>query len=290
MPRPTETVPLLLKYDGPDVDDGSMSIDDIVPVLQGFASAYGKIAAERGLGVQHRIRITGVKQGSADILLEVWDALGAAANQLTALQILGTSALAIVSTIVGVIKIKKHIQNQPFSERISSDNTISIVNSQNVTVVVPVTIYDAYKRKVIDADIAKIVKPLRAGHINAAEIHAGKDIQEHIDVADKPYLEITEVSVTETRETWIPAKLNALTKSTNSGWLYLSNGKRVFYRFVGDNPLKLHNIFGTYDGPVNVFGQAHMDDKLEVVELTLLDIEKLQGELFPQNFTVSEPE
>src|SRR5713101_1739972 len=65
MPKPSEVVPFVLKYEGPEVDDGSMSIEDIVPVLQGFASAYGKIASEQGVGVQHRIRITGVERGSA---------------------------------------------------------------------------------------------------------------------------------------------------------------------------------------------------------------------------------
>ncbi|MGH3056369.1 MAG: hypothetical protein ACRDL7_15450, partial [Gaiellaceae bacterium] len=108
MPKPAETVPIILRYEGPEVDGGSMSIEDIVPVLEGFASAYGKIAVEKGAGVQHRIRITGVTRGSANILLEVWDALNKASGPLTSLQVLGGAASAIVLTIMGVVRLKKH--------------------------------------------------------------------------------------------------------------------------------------------------------------------------------------
>jgi hypothetical protein len=157
MPKPTETVPLILRYDGPDVDDGSMSLEDIVPVLQGFSSAYGKIAAEQGIGVQHRIRITGVAPGSANILLEVWDGLAKMADPLTSVSIRGGGAAAIVSAIVEVIKLKRHLKRKPFSEKITARNTIAVTNSENVTIEMPITVYNVYKNQLIDSDIAKIV-------------------------------------------------------------------------------------------------------------------------------------
>ena len=52
--KPSEAVPFNLRYKGPDVDDGSMSIEDIVPVLEGIASAYGRIEAETNTGVHQR--------------------------------------------------------------------------------------------------------------------------------------------------------------------------------------------------------------------------------------------
>ena len=72
---PREQIEIHLRYEGPDVDDGTMSIQDIVPVLQGFASAYGKIASSDDPSSTHRLRITGIRRGSADILLEVWTAV-----------------------------------------------------------------------------------------------------------------------------------------------------------------------------------------------------------------------
>src|SRR5437016_3219423 len=94
-----QTLQITLKYEGPDVDDGTMSLEDIVPVLQGFASAYGKVASKRGYAGQHRLRITNVRRGSADILLEVWETLGNISNQLTSIQILGTVAITVVGGI-----------------------------------------------------------------------------------------------------------------------------------------------------------------------------------------------
>src|SRR5688572_22669690 len=133
MPAPAEIVPIRLKYEGPDVESGSMSVEDIVPVLQGFASAYGKIAAEQGAGVQHKIRITGVTKGSADILLEVWKALDDASGPLTSVQVVGGAAASIVISIIGVLKLKRHLKNKPFKESITGVDTVSVTNSENVT-------------------------------------------------------------------------------------------------------------------------------------------------------------
>jgi len=42
-----------------------------VPVLQGFAAAYGKLAAMDDPNTTHRLRITAVRPGSAGIVLVV---------------------------------------------------------------------------------------------------------------------------------------------------------------------------------------------------------------------------
>jgi hypothetical protein len=42
---PTEdAIDLTLRYEGPDVDSGSMAIEDVVTALQGFGGAYSKLA------------------------------------------------------------------------------------------------------------------------------------------------------------------------------------------------------------------------------------------------------
>lgn len=287
MPRPVETVPILLRYEGPDVNDGTMSLEDIVPVLQGFASAYGKLAAQQGISLNHRIRITGVQKGSADILLEVWDALGKMAEPLTSLSVLGTTAIAIVGAIIGVVRLKKHVKNKPFKEKIASNNSIEVQNSENVVINMPIAVYEIYKTQLIDSDLAKIAKPLQKGHIDAAEIVADvgsqNPVRERIEAEDRQYLDSEITTVTTTRETWIDGQLNSLTKSTNSGYLYLTDGSRVFYEYVGDNPQHLHAVFGTYSGPVRVYGMAHMDENLKPVRLEITDVQKAQGELFPHD-------
>ena len=88
-----------------------------------------------------------------------------------------------------------------------------------------------------------------------------------------------DLAVTSTKETWLNARLNSLTKSTNSGYLFLIDGTRAFYRYVGDAPQELHAIFGTYDGPVHIRCAASMDENLKVVSLDIVAIERVQGNL-----------
>ena len=83
-------------------------------------------------------------------------------------------------------------------------------------------------------------------------------ISECIIAEDFPHFEITDLSVTTTHETELVATLNAFTKSTNRGYFYLLNQKRVCYKFAGDDPSNLQSIFGNYDAPVKIrcYGKA----------------------------------
>jgi hypothetical protein len=283
---PKEEVDIHLRYEGPDVDDGTMSIQDIVPVLQGFSSAYGKLAAVEDPAATHRLRIAAVRPGSADIVLEVWRTLTNPDNTnvlANATVILG-GASWIVSKIIAVIRLKKHVKRSPFAERIGATNTIVISNSENVTIEVPLEIYELFKSGVLDKDLNRVVSPLMPGKIDAAEIEArpvdGVVLRERITAEERPYFDTLDVAVTATRETWLVAKLNSLTKTTDSGYLYLNDGTRTFYRYVGDDPQRLHHLFGTYDGPVRVRCIAHMDENLKPVTLDVSDIERAQGDLF----------
>jgi hypothetical protein len=47
---------IILECAGPDVDNGAMAIDGLLPVLQGLAGAYGKVSGAQELNVQHRLR------------------------------------------------------------------------------------------------------------------------------------------------------------------------------------------------------------------------------------------
>src|SRR5262245_9740556 len=90
---PSEQLEIRLKYDGPDVDDGSMSLQDAVPVLQGFASAYGKIAALEDPHSTHRLRITAVRPGSVVFALDVWQFLNDNAAVIQAVGVIGAGSV-----------------------------------------------------------------------------------------------------------------------------------------------------------------------------------------------------
>ena len=109
---------IVLEYAGPDVDDGAMSLDDLVPVLQGLAGAYGKVSGSHGLNVQHRLRLTAIKPGSAKLVLDVWDIVGRNAGQLQVVGALVAAALSILGIIIAVIQLKKHTKNEPYSTKL----------------------------------------------------------------------------------------------------------------------------------------------------------------------------
>lgn len=142
---------------------------------------------------------------------------------------------------------------------------------------------DELKARLVEA-IAKLDGlAKRTPSHDAAEIQArsadGEVLRERITAEERPYFRTTEVAVTDTQETWLVVKLNSLVKSTNAGWLWLSDGTRAYYRYTGDDPNKLHQLFGTYDGPVRVRCVAHLDENLKVVSLDVWDIQRAQGDL-----------
>jgi len=286
---PREEVQLHLEYKGKDVDDGTMSLEDLVPVIQGFSSAYGKIAAEVDPQARHRLRIVGVKQGSFDLVLDVWRVLGENVNPITATSILAGGGIVVVSAtvrvvnwIVGVIRAKRHVQRRPYKERVTGDR-ITITNADGLMLEVPLEVFELFKKATIDADIAKMVRPLQKGRIDSAEVRAelpnGDVIREEITAEERPIFDVSEVLITSTREASLVAHLNSLTKSTNSGYLYLVDGTRVFYEYVGSEPGRLHEIFA-HDGPVKIQAVAHLDDSLRPSRIEISHIEKAQMELF----------
>jgi hypothetical protein len=213
------------------------------------------------------------------------------ANVIQSGAVVGSAATYIVSKIAGVIRAKKHVKRQPFTDRIGQSNNIIVTNSENVTIEMPFEIYELFKSGTLDADLAKITSPLVQGKIDAAELEArsvdATVLRERIEASERPYFDTTVTTVTSTQPIWIVAKLNSLTKSTNSGYLWLTDGTRVFYRYTGDSAAKLYSLF-PYDIPVRVFCVAHQDANFKTASVDILDIERAQGELFPHS--IEEPE
>ena len=153
----TEKIEIELQYTGTDVEDGTMSLEDMIPALQGFSSAYGKIATLQNPEAQHKLRVTGVKKGSFHILLEAWNLANQNADQLQVIANIATvgsiatiGAYKVVDSIIGVIKTIKHTKKQSYTERINADNqSVVITNCENVTLEVPLEVFRIYKENII---------------------------------------------------------------------------------------------------------------------------------------------
>lgn len=285
--RMIEQVEIHLKYEGPDVDNGTMAVKDVILVLQGLSGAYASIASVENSNLTHRIKLSAVRQGSADIVLEVHQWLADNAVQIGAtagLVAIGHGvAIPIVKKIFEVIRIKKHIGSRPSKEHISVENGIAINNSDNVQIIVPLAVYELFKNGKLDKDLERLTRPLQEGRINSAEFEVraddGESFSEQITIEDRPFFELKDLAVTTTTQTHLVVTLNSLRKSTNSGHLYL-NGNQVFYRYVGDDVSKLYSIFGGYSGPVTIRCEAKLDDKLEVLSVEIYDIDRMQMDMF----------
>jgi hypothetical protein len=68
LPRPT--MKITFRYAGPEVDSGSMDIEEVIEALQGFAGAYGRVANEIDAPeTAHQVKVTGFDKGSFEVYL-----------------------------------------------------------------------------------------------------------------------------------------------------------------------------------------------------------------------------
>ncbi len=292
--KPTEQIEIELKYTGSDVDQGTMSIEDMVPALQGFSSAYGKIASENNLSITHSLRITGVGKGSFHILIEIAtyaqnhaDQISLIANATQISSVCVGGAVFVVKTIMSVINLTKHTQKLPYEQTVNAHNqSVVVTNSKNVKLEIPINVYNLYKNGTIQQDLNKIVKPLENGKINSTTLIAKIDkeiLSEEIKLEEKRFFEVEEVVVTETKEMWLQGILNSLTKTTNRGFLLLTDGTRVSYRLATNNPEEMYPFF-IHKGMVKVRCKAHLDENLKPAQIDIYEIQPLQGNLeFPKS-------
>ncbi len=283
MPVQTSSVEIVLRYSGPDVEDGTMSLDDLIPVLQGFAGAYGKIAASKGLTTQHKLRLVAIRRGSANIILDVWGMVEKNSLQLQSAGSIVAAAMAVLGILIQVIRAKKHTVKRPYRTNINAGfGDINIVNSENVSLSFSLDAYNVLKAELIDSDLAKIVAPLEAGKVDETSISAtgdGAKLEENVTSTDKQYFDVVKVTATSTAETWLVGSINSMTKSSNSGHIYLSDGTRVHYKIKGERPERFYPLF-SHGGNVRVKCVANLDDSLKPTRLDMYDMSLMQPTLF----------
>lgn len=286
---PKDILKVSLKYSGPDVDDGSMSIDDFTDALKGFSSIYGRTATQQKYKHTHEIRITAIKKGSIDIQLVIEflqdnsEIIGNLANFSTVTISAGTVMFGTVKTIISIVKFFKHTKGQPYTNKIENNN-ITIINIEGEKLKISTDIYtilkadeDRYK-----ADLFKMIRPLEEKQIENATIEASIEgeefISEHIDAKEKKFFDPKLVSLTQTEPVWIAGKFNSLTKSTNKGYFYLPDGSRVLYELISTKPENLYKYFIS-KGVLEVYAIVHLDDNLNKNKIDILDIKENQSQM-----------
>lgn len=272
-----------ISYSGPDVDDGSMAIDDLGPALQGLASAYGKMTSKLGEDVRHELRITGVRKGSFELLLEVWKWAGDNSGALTTVTIVGGGVLGAIKGLFECIKLVKHIKNKPYQAKPegATNGFITVNNSENVSISVSFEAYETYKLGLLKNDLEKLTKPLEEGQIDNFQItykHDAVEFTESISKEERPLFAVAENNITDTKKAWLVGNLLSLHKGTNKGVFTLGNGERVTYKLAMQNPEYQYEKF-IHKGLVKVECVAHLDENLKVNTIDVYSIEKVQTDL-----------
>jgi|ERR1022692_3709589 hypothetical protein len=274
-------VEITLKYDGRDVDDGTMPIEDVISALRGFSNAYGKIASVRDPEGQHQIRVSAINKSSFAVSIIAW------VQQNQTLLAVGTPIAAlIVTTIIKLIELKKATKGKPPTSITvdGNNNTVIVQSGDNTRLVVPREVYELYKSKRLDNELSKITSPLREGKIEAVSIITKSEtgtLLEPVTItsSEKAFFQEEEVEVTTTSKPFeIDGHLVSLNKESNRGTFRMQSGRPVSYRLKAERPTDMYADFA-YKGPVRVQCIATFDSGLELKSIEITAIERLQPEL-----------
>ena len=276
----TAQVEITLKYDGVDVDDGTMPIDDVISALRGFSNAYGRIASTDDPNGNHQIRVSAINKSSFAVTIVAW----ATANA-TLLAVGTPIAALIVTTILKLIELKKATKGKPpAAVNVDGNNNTVIITTagDNTKIVVSREVYNLYHSKTLDGDLSKIAAPLKEGKVEAVSLSA-KDASGPIEPvvitnSEKQFFRGEEVAATTSQPVELEGRFISLNKESNRGTFKMQNGAKVKYHFSGEDPTKMHSDFA-YKGPVRVECIATFDNNLELKGLDIKTVAKLQPDL-----------
>jgi hypothetical protein len=130
---PDSTLSIKLRYQGADVDGGTMPIEEVVISLQGFAGAYGKAANELIPSSAHELRVSAIDKGSFELAIIAWISSGNAKDTIETIKTFGIAAKYVFTTVRDVIDAKKHIKAKPYQVAVEgSNNTVVVINADGV--------------------------------------------------------------------------------------------------------------------------------------------------------------
>ena len=278
----TERVNVRLAYEGAAVANGTMDINDAIVVLQGFQGAYSRIANTINPALEHRLTVTAVEQGSIEFVLEAIaenpEAVAAALEVARS-----DPAVKTLRTLFDLIRLKLHVRGATASVR-AKGNNIEFNNNDSGTMVVTQDVNNFYVNGTVNVHIEKLTRPLNRDGIDAAvysaQPHGGNAFSQRVDAQDRVFLDADTSAVSERMEDELIVTFATLTKKTNKGYLYMSDDKRVPFQYVGDDTIRLHAVFGTYNGHVKAKCKLTIREHRGVVYVTIYDFWPMEKRMF----------
>jgi len=276
MPEPPLEVEL--RYRGPLVDDGTMSLDDVVKALQAFAGAYGKAADTLLSGTTHELLVSAVEVGSFRLVIQAFLHNPAVSDGLKAVG--GATAKWVFDKIKEAIQAKKHLKGAPVKPDIR-DNKIVLVAMDGGTLNVTPEALRLLEERTVDADLKKLIEPLSEGFIDGLDLTAkdenGERDEESIEYDQKAYF-ANDGDTVERREVTLVGTLVSASKESLRGTFKLQNGTKVPYHYVGQDKVSLHGDYA-YNGPLRVTGMGKFDASAVLLSIDITDAVRLQQRL-----------
>jgi hypothetical protein len=272
-----KSVQIELRYSGPLVDDGTMSVDDTVKALQGFAGAYGHAVDSLLTGTTHTLKVSSIETGSFRLMINAALQNQAVSDGLKATG--GATAKWVFDKIKEAIQAKKRLKGDPVATDIR-DNKIVLMAKDGGTINITPEALQLLETKVIDGDLKKITDPLSDGFVDNLILSATDEVsrdEERIDSAEKPFFS-GESSIEEKREISLVGTLVSTSKESLRGTFRLQNGGKVPYHYVGQDTTSLLLDFA-YTGPLRVEAIGRFDDSAVLKSLDIIGVERLQASL-----------
>lgn len=274
-----EPIRISLRYDGPDVISGEMNIDEVISALQGFSSAYAKVASEVAPNGYQELKVTAIQPGSFDILIVAAVYIMQTGDALEHIETVVNAAKFTFEIITQIIGLKKHVKSNPYTTQINGQShNITVINADKVELTLSLPAFEMYKDKTLDDDIEKITAPLCEGRIEVAKLQEiGNDSSEVVVTSDeREFFRSRETTSVEERE--ISGTLVSLNKKTNRGTFEFGNGKTARYFYIGVDKDSFHSDFSR-KGPVSVIADVAFDENLTVTHLDIKSVKPLQSNL-----------
>jgi hypothetical protein len=274
-----------LQYGGPEVEDGTMPVEDMVDALVGFSGAYDKIARhQQSPDTGHRIRVLGLRKGSAKIVVDIveWVAKNPAAAGVlvTGGSLIATGAYKVLTDLAGVIRGKKALRGQRITNNYTfNDNRVILQGGVELT---PEQFHYLQTGE-LDSDLDRLTAPLGRDRIDQFELKA--DDKELVSVSreeraylarqGEPVISLPGVRPKVTKTEYgvrLEGAFRSHNKRTNTGKFELRSGEIIRYRYRNSDIQPLLRAYAS-TGIVRVFGTVKFGPNGEPISVDIRDIE-----------------
>ncbi len=175
-------------FEGSDVEDATMDLADAADALSGFAAVYHSIATTETPATNQRMRITAVKPGSIQFVIELVAEHPETAGALVVSVSLPVTTICI-KAFYKLLKATLDMRGEKPEVSADGDNNITLTNSDGNTINLTKNEYNLFLNKGVNRSLNQMVNPLGKEGIDAAvftvQTPSGEEFTQRVDAEDR---------------------------------------------------------------------------------------------------------